>query len=523
MNFKTFVKKYGPEAGEIGPLLFANEVFGINLDPWQEEVLRAYGRCEPGISIKACHGPGKTFIASICIWHQLLCRFPQNTVATAPSIGQLEDALVKEVEIRYYEMPPDLKRLFGSKKNYFYLKSAPKNCWFRAKTARAEKPEALQGVHCDLGWVLLVGDEASGIPEQIYESAEGSMSGHRVTTLLLGNPLRGSGYFYDTFNRLKDDWFTRTVSHEDSPRVTDEFVDRIRKRYGENSNQFRVRCLGEFPLTDQDTVLSWDIVRSAIDRDIHIPKSSRIKTVWAVDVARFGDDATSLIKRSNFHVFGLRSWVGADLMTTCGRIYHAYTQEKEEHRPGVILIDSIGVGAGVVDRLRELGLPVRGVNVSEVSSLDEETYANLRAELWFRARNWLSEKTKKLPKCDGRCPSRLDCIHERLAEELTCVKYDYTSNGKLLVESKAQLKKRGIKSPNLAEAFILSFAEDPTSVLSAHGSWHYRFNPQMNKSFTHKPQDKYTDPRVTEHAGGYGPETMEPIQHRTLRHLGNIV
>jgi phage terminase large subunit len=459
-----FVIAYGPEKGEYGPVLFAQEVFGVTLDPWQESLLRAYGRGERRLSVRACHGPGKTFIASIMVWHSLLCRYPQHTVVTAPSKGQLEGALVKEVRQRYAQLPPALQTLFEVKALRIELKAAPDFSWFEARTARAENPEALQGVHCDGGYVLLIADEASGVHEHIFVAAAGSMSGHNATTLLLSNPVRTSGFFFDTHNKLKDMWYTVRVSHEDSKRVSDDFVYDISRRYGETSNAFRVRCLGEFPLADQDTIIPYEFIASARQRDLIIPPN--LPEIWALDVARFGDDQNVFLKRNTLCVLpDIRHWGGVDLMQTTGKVKAAWDETPSGRRPEDILVDVIGLGAGVVDRLRELNLPVRGINVGE-SSAFSETYRNLRTELWFKGKEWLSTKDHVLPKCEGGCSNT--CPHELLAQELSVLRYQYTSNGKFMAESKADLKKRGHKSPDFADAFMLTFAGDPATI--THGS-----------------------------------------------------
>lgn len=464
--FEEFVLRYGPKAGEEGIIRFAEEVFGIELDEWQEKVLRDIGRGERRVSVAACHGPGKTFAAAIAVNHKLVCHFPQHVVVTAPSKGQLEGALVKEVKILFKQLPPVLQELFEVKKTRIELRAAPEESYFEARTAREEKPEALQGVHCDGGFVLLIADEASGIHEKIYEAAAGSMSGHNTTTLLLSNPTRSSGFFFDTHHKLADMWCTYRVSHEDSDRVTDDFVEDIRRRYGEDSNAYRVRCQGLFPKTDDDTVIPYEFCIAARDRDITLPPAHRMDQIWSLDVARFGDDANCLLKRNRLAVLpDIQVWGGVDLMETTGRVKLEWDDTPEVERPSQILVDVIGYGAAVVDRLRELGLPVRGINVAEGSSY-KDRYLNLRAELWFTAREWLMKQDRKLPKCEGGC-SR-DCNHERLVQELTAPKYETTSSGKLKVESKADMKKRGHRSPNVADAMVLSFASEPAGLV--HGS-----------------------------------------------------
>lgn len=457
-----FVQRYGPAAGEDGPVLFVTEVFGVTPDPWQEEVLRAFGRGERQISVASCHGPGKTALAAWCIWYMMLTRFPQKTIATAPSSGQLESGLLPEVKMWGTRLPAALQELFDVSAKRVVLTAAPDTSFFHARTARAEAPEALQGIHSD--HVLLIADEASGVPEAVYEAAVGSMSGENATTLLISNPTRTSGTFFDSHHKNRSDWFTRKVSHEDSPRVTDEFVRGVARRYGEDSDVFRVRCLGLFPRIDADTIIPFEYVELARDRDIRELEAAT--QVWGLDVARFGGDRNVLIKRTNRQVLpGIQMWGGIDLMATAGKVKHEWDTTPPHLRPKTILIDVIGLGAGVADRLRELGLPVRGVNVSEAAA--GEGFLNQRAELWWGIREWLGAKQCRLPGKTPGVDEDRDPV-ELLCSELVIPKYTFSSSGKIKLEAKEEMKKRMGRSPDVADALALTFAENLATL--THGT-----------------------------------------------------
>ena len=144
-----FIERYGIHTKGDGPVLFAREVLGMDLDPWQERMLRAFGEGERGISIAACHGPGKTAGAAVAVVYSILFRFPLKAVATAPSRGQLEGALMKEVGKWVSKLPAPLQALLEVKSMSVVLKQAPALSSFEARTARPENPEALQGIHED--------------------------------------------------------------------------------------------------------------------------------------------------------------------------------------------------------------------------------------------------------------------------------------------------------------------------------------------------------------------------------------
>jgi hypothetical protein len=293
---------------------------------------------------------------------------------------------------------------------------------------------------------MLVADEASGIPEQVFEAAAGSMSGHKAVTLLLGNPVRSSGFFFDTHNRLKDDWVTMKVSCADSPRVSDAYMDEMKSRYGEESNAYRIRVLGDFPRSDDDTVIPMELLEAATNRDVAVSPIAQV--VWGLDVARFGSDRSALCKRQgNAIIEPVKTWKNLDLMQLTGAVMAEYQALAPSQRPHEIMVDSIGLGAGVVDRLRELKLPAIGINVAESPALGS-TYRNLKAELWHKAKAWLEKRDCVIPK------------DESLIAELATVRYFFTSSGKIQIEGKDEIRKRGLASPDKADAFCLTFASD---------------------------------------------------------------
>jgi len=449
-NFmEEFVAAYGND-----PVLFVEEMLGAQPFDYQAEFLRAL-LDERKMSVKSGHGTGKSTTASWAMLWFMLLRYPCKVVVTAPTSSQLFDAMFAELKRWINELPKELQQLLNVKSDRVELVSAPAEAFISCRTARAETPEALAGVHSD--HVLLIVDEASGVPEQVYEAAAGSMSGHNATTLMLSNPTRSSGTFFESHNRMANSWWTRTWSCKDSPLVSHEFVDEMELRYGPESNAYRVRVLGEFPLSDDNTIIPYHLVEAAQNRDVVV--SDEATVVWGLDVARFGSDATALCKRQGPIVTELRSWRGLDLMQTTGRVVAEYEALAPSKRPAEILVDSIGVGSGVVDRLQELGLPVRGVNVAESPSMGD-TYMNLRSELWFKCKAWLEDRSCKLPKDD------------QLIAELTAIRYSFTSSGKMKAESKDEMRKRGLGSPDLADALCLTMASDAATALSgAFKTW----------------------------------------------------
>ena len=436
--FVGFIKTYRHD-----PVAFVKNVFKVEPDDWQTQFLEAIADNNRRISVRSGHGVGKSTAASWAMLWYLLTRYPVKVVVTAPTSSQLFDALFAEIKRWVKEMDPALQELLEVKSDRIELRPSPTEAFISARTSRAEQPEALQGIHSDN--VMLVADEASGVPEAVFEAAAGSMSGHAAVTILLGNPVRSSGYFYETHNRLRDEWFTLHVNCEKSRRVSKEFVREMAIKYGEESNAYRVRVLGEFPLSDDDTMIPFSVVEQAMNRDIEVDQFAPM--TYGIDVARFGSDKSALAKKKGNVITEVKKWQGLDLMQLVGAIKAEYDAEETEDRPIAIYVDSIGLGSGVVDRLRELDLPVFGINVSESPAM-KGSYMNLRAELWGKMKHWLEQRGCALPKEDD------------LLADLTAPRYSFSSSGKLRIESKDEMKKRGLASPDMADACILTLAGD---------------------------------------------------------------
>ena len=443
MNLSESVLLYSDRPAE-----FVEDLLNVEPQDWQREVMQAVAEKHRRLSIRSGHGVGKSSCASwLMIWY-LLTRYPCKVVVTAPTASQLFDALFAECKRWIKELPSPLRNLLEMKSDRIELAASPTEAFISARTSRSESPESLAGVHAE--HVLLVVDEASGVPESVFEAAYGSMSGKNATTILLGNPTRSSGYFFETHTRLRDSWWTKQVSCEDSHLVSEDFIKEMEVKYGIDSNAMRVRCYGEFPLAEDDTLISLHAVEQASKRTVEQPEGTPV--VWGLDVARYGDDASVLCIRKDRHLLELQSRKKLSLMELSGRVLDLLNTTDEP--PDEILVDSIGLGAGVLDRLRELDIPARGVNVSESPAMADR-YANLRAELWDLTKQWFTEEVQ-IPNDDS------------LIADLTAPRYSFNSSGKMIVESKAETKKRLGRSTDFADSLVLTFA---SSAAGASGQY----------------------------------------------------
>ncbi len=458
--FAEFVARYRHD-----PVGFVVNVLGATPDEHQAEVLEdVFVRGVRQISIRSGHGTGKsTTLAWIAVI--ACCLFSQaKVIQTAPSGPQLYDALFAETCMWFKRLPAPLDALFVIKQDRIEHAGMKDEVFVSARTSRAEAPEAMAGVHADAGIVILMPDEASGIPEAVFEAASGSMSGHNCHTILASNPTRTSGLFFDTHHKLRAKWKTYHWSCLKIARVSRDYIDEQMARFGEDSNAFRVRVLGEFPRQDDDVLISLEKVEAAVIRDIS--EDPEAEEVWGLDVARFGRDKSALCKRKGKVVLEkVKSWAGLDTMQLVGRVKAEYDAAKR--KPVAINVDVIGIGSGVVDRLRELGLPVYGVNVAEAPSL-AGLHTNLRAELWCALRDWIDALDCKLPD---------DPI---LTGELTIPRYKFASSGKIQIESKEDMHKRAKLSPDHAEALMLTFANDAV-MASGSKNWMSNWNKPLRR------------------------------------------
>jgi hypothetical protein len=223
--------------------------------------------------------------------------------------------------------------------------------------------------------------------------------------------------------------------------------------------------LGEFPAADADTFISAELVDQAMVRDV--PLDLTKPEIWGVDVARFGDDSSVLVKRRGYVVTEQpRSWRQFDTMQLAGAIKSEYDLAAN-NRPALIAVDGVGIGVGVADRLGEQGVPVVCVNVGEAPS-STGRYVRLRDELWGLCREWLGSRACRLPR------------HEQFRDDLVAPRYSFTSDGRIQIESKQQMRARGLPSTDFADALNLTFTQAGLMVSSVNNSGLYSENPVLD-------------------------------------------
>lgn len=427
-------------------MYFIREILEAEPEPWQKEVLEAMDKGHNKVSIRSGHGVGKTALCSWLALHFLLFRNDVKVIVTAPSQDQMRDGLIPEINKWISRLPEWMRLSLETISDRITRSPNASNNFISFRTARKEKPEALAGVHAE--HVMIIVDEASGVDEVIYETGQGALSTEGSIALLIGNPTNPSGFFYKTHNELSDLWWTKRVACQDSSRVSEKYIISQARTYGVDSREYRVRVLGEFPESGADAVIPRGFVTSAIRRYEDDTSLGR-DIVWGLDPGR-GGDPSGFVERDSNQITEARELKYDDLMSIVGWVKRRYDMTPPSFLPKKIFVDSIGLGAGVADRLIEMDLPVVHVNVAESPSLADR-FVNLRAELWYAAREWFESREVSINLADSE-------LEGKLVHELTSVNQKFTSLGKVQLESKEEMRRRGVKSPNIADALVLTFA-----------------------------------------------------------------
>jgi phage terminase large subunit len=438
------VVKYGND-----PVGFMVDV--LNFRPWsvQRQIAEAV-RDHDRVSVKACNASGKTAVAAaLVVW--FLAGGPGSIVITTSATErQLRKVLWREIAQRHRAARG---LLHGAVTTDVEITLAPD--WYALGLA-SDQAEALQGHHA--ARVFVVVDEASGVEEEMFGAIEGLLAGGETKLLLLGNPLRTSGTFFDAFGKDAAEWELITISAYDTPAFTGEkvpravarqlvskkWVERAAKR-GEGSNEFLIRCLGEFPTEAEDTVVSLGDLQQAQQQNFE----PGLPLVVGVDCARFGSDATVLAVREGNRIRVAKSYHGRDLMATSGAVTELARQlEQTRGRKPVIVIDDTGLGGGLTDRLRELAEYEVVAFVAGRKARHSRDYPNKRSELWF-------EFAEALPVLD------LDAADHELASDLLAPTFSLSSSAQRVVEPKSGTRKRLRRSPDRADSVMLTCVVEP--------------------------------------------------------------
>lgn len=427
------------------------------------------------VAVRGPHGLGKSTVAAVTILWFALTRdaagVDWKVMTTAGSWHQLSRYLWPEIHkwaqrIRWDRVYAG-RQLRPSEAANLSLRGYPlgagelMNLNLRlthgsASAAASANAALIEGAHADS--LLFVYDESKAIPAPTFDACEGAFSGTgEAFALALSTPGAPQGRFYDIQVRRPgyEDWHSVHVTVDQAVaagRISGEWVEQRRRQWGEASAIFQNRVLGEFHAGDEDSVIPLSWAEAAVDRwhawnEAGRPDTGSPRTV-GVDVARTGTDRTVLAVRNGPVITELRHSVREDTMATTGRVKAIL--DADDSRTAVV--DVIGIGAGVVDRLREQRMKVVGFNAARGSKARDSTrefgMINRRSEAWWSLRQALDPSAN---------PEICLPDDEMLLGDLAAPQWSVTSGGKIQVESKDDIRKRLGRSTDFADAVVQSF------------------------------------------------------------------
>jgi hypothetical protein len=411
-------------------------------DTWQREFLIELGnhiRKDPTANFRAAtasgHGVGKSaLVAWLIIW-AMSTREQLNGVVTANTLTQLNTKTWRELAL--WHKRAINRHWFKWSATRFQHVQDPETWYISAVPNSEHNSEAFAGLHSE--FKLIIFDEASGIPDKIWEVTEGAMTDGGSMWIVFGNPTRNEGRFHACFFKDKR-WRTRNINALNVKRTKKEELLEMIEAYGADTDPVRIRVLGQFPRQSSTQFISTELASNAVNRELPLEAHFLMPIVIGADVARYGDDKSVIAVRQGRKILDMQVYAGLDTMAFAHKVSIAIRKFK----PVATFVDVVGVGAGVVDRLRMLGYDIIEVNGGE-KAREPERYADKRAEMWVDMRDWLH---------GADIPDTVD-----LYEGLIQLQYFFDDKERLRLERKADMKARMEKSPDEADAIALTFAE----------------------------------------------------------------
>jgi phage terminase large subunit len=438
---------------EKDPVQFVREVFDVEPDAWQVNVLNALNS-NMRLAMKACKGPGKTCLLAWVCWWFLLTKLHPKIMATSINGDNLRDGLWTEMS-KWQQKSQLLREMFKWTDDKIFNIDHRETWYMSARTwaksgDSSQQANTLAGVHADN--VLFVLDEAGGIPDAVMAAAEAGLANDDGTNpdkcakiLMAGNPTHLEGPIYRACTQESHLWHVTEITSDPddpnrTPRVSVKWAREQIDKYGKDSDWVLVNVFGKFPSSSLNALLGPDDVRAAMSRHLTLDQYDFAQKRIGVDVARFGDDRTVMFKRQGLAAFKPVEMRGARTQEIVARLM----TEKNEFGSEMEFVDGTGGwGAGVIDYLYQTGQAPLEVNFS--SKPNDPRYFNRRAEMWFLMAEWI--------KRGGAIPN-----DPELVRELTAPTYTISKSGKFQLEAKEQIKERLGFSPDKADALALTFA-----------------------------------------------------------------
>lgn len=384
------------------------------------------------VAVSSGHGIGKSALTSwLIIWFMSTRSNPQILV-TAGTAAQLNTKTWRELA-KWHRLAIN-KNWFEWTATKFYHKER-QGTWFAVAQPWSENnPDAFAGTHEND--VLIIFDEASSIADIIWETIEGAMTTSNAMWIVFSNPVRNSGRFFECFHKYRHRWTCYKIDSRESSLTSKKEIEQWLADYGEDSDFFRVRVRGEFPTQDDHQFINLDLVRRSTQ--FRAENFSHMPIIIGVDVAFKGDKSVIAVRQGR-KLLLLNKYYQLNTQQLCH-----YISEVCNSFPGYhLFVDGVGVGQGVVDYLKSMGMRFFDVN-GGVAADEPKFYLNKRAEMWGRMKKWL-EDGAEIPDDD------------ELVNDLTGIWADFNDKGQMRMEKKESMRARGLSSPDCADALSYTF------------------------------------------------------------------
>jgi len=415
-----------------------------------------------GISVHSGKGLGKDFTVAGLIICVMFLFEPFKGICTANSSKQLEDVLSTEVKKLIKNANPIIRESFIVDKGGIYKKGEDGkkgNNFMSKRTANVkasaeDNADTLQGYHED--FMMMVVDEASGVPDAVFKPLETTLTGLCNFAIMIGNVMRSNGYFYQSHYGKLDRTLWEPVRWNAEESDLDLIkpglnaaIERIKTKYGIESNAYRMNVLGLPPAEEEDALIPWIWILTAQDRwddmDVDVEVDP---TYLGVDVGG-GVDDSSICRRVGGKVVDTKAKTTRDTTILADWL----NDDIETYEPDLTVIDSNGMGHSFCNFFRKhYYSDITELNVGTGAANNQE-FHRLRDELWFRVRTEFERGVIAIPPGD-----------EELALELSSLKVDSWDNPKKVL-SKKKMKAKGLKSPNRADSLMHTFVYGGTSAV----------------------------------------------------------
>lgn len=441
-----------PLARYKGPRNWQKDILNRMTDHIGENYLRLAKGDDPEVfqcAIASGRGPGKSAILAIIDLWFMSCVYGGTAIISANTDIQLTSKTFGEIGkwrsmcLSGYWFEPTQKKLtpyeWYANQLEQHRKIDRKLYYTEGVLWNEDNPDSFAGAHNDIG-MLLIFDEASGIPKPIWTTSEGFFSEKTIYRFwfAFGNPRRNTGAFFECFHAHRNYWYNKKIDSRTVEGLDQKVFNNIIEKYGIDSDEAKVEVLGEFPSRGDNQFIDRGVVEAAQKRELE-RYDDHAALVMGVDPARFGDDSTVICFRRGRDARSIPPTImkGADNMKVANQVAHLI----DIHQPDAVFIDS-GAGAGIIDRLKEQGYKV--IEVGFGTAAVETPWADHRTELWGRMRDWLQG-------------AMID-TSERLKDDLCGPEYEFVGrDDRIKLEAKEKMKKRGLSSPDRGDSLAITF------------------------------------------------------------------